>query len=51
MANEREITHGTYGPGEYLGEMSLDGGPRAASVMAVETSVCVAIVRPTLEGK
>ena len=29
--NEREITYGIYGPGEYLGEMSLDGGRRSAS--------------------
>lgn len=49
-SNGREITFGSYGPGEYLGEMGLDGGPRSASVMAVETSVCVAIVRPTLEA-
>lgn len=49
MANEREITHGTYGPGEYLGEMSLDGGPRSASVMAVETTVCSMVTRRTLE--
>ena len=28
----REITYGVYGPGEYLGEMSLDGGPRSANV-------------------
>jgi CRP/FNR family cyclic AMP-dependent transcriptional regulator len=29
MANEREITYGIYGPGEYVGEMGLDGGCRA----------------------
>jgi CRP/FNR family cyclic AMP-dependent transcriptional regulator len=46
--NGREITYGVYGPGEYLGEMSLDGGPRSASVETVEASVCVVITRPTL---
>ena len=28
----RELTYGIYGPGEYLGEMGLDGGPRSANV-------------------
>jgi CRP/FNR family cyclic AMP-dependent transcriptional regulator len=46
----REITFGIYGPGEYLGEMSLDGGPRSASVETVEPSVCSVIMRPTLDG-
>ena len=27
----KELTLGLYGPGEYVGEMSLDGGPRSAS--------------------
>ena len=44
----REITYGTYGAGEYVGEMSLDGGPRSASVVAVEPLVCVQITRQTL---
>jgi len=29
--NGREITLAIYGPGEYVGEMSLDGGARSAS--------------------
>ena len=45
----REITYGIYGPGEYLGEMSLDGGPRSASVQALEASVCAVVTRHTLE--
>jgi len=44
----REITYGVYGPGEYLGEMSLDGGARAASVEVVETCTCAVVVRQTL---
>lgn len=47
--NDREITYGVYGPGEYLGEMSLDGGPRSASVITMEASVCTVVGRRTLE--
>lgn len=47
--NEREITLGTYRAGEYVGEMSLDGGARSASVMATEPTVCSMITRRTLE--
>jgi CRP/FNR family transcriptional regulator, cyclic AMP receptor protein len=45
----REITYGVYGPGEYLGEMSLDGGPRSANVITVEASTCAVITRTTLQ--
>jgi CRP/FNR family cyclic AMP-dependent transcriptional regulator len=50
FANEREITHGTYGPGEYVGEMSLDGGPRSASVAALEPTLCAMVTRRTLQA-
>lgn len=46
---DREITYGVYGPGEYLGEMSLDGGPRSANVITLEASTCVVITRTTLQ--
>lgn len=46
--NDREITFGLYGSGEFVGEMSLDGGPRAASVVTMEPTTCVVITRPTL---
>lgn len=36
----KEVTLGTYGPGDYVGEMALDGGPRSASVIALEATVC-----------
>lgn len=39
----KEITLALYGPGEYVGEMSLDGGPRSASV-ATETACTCAMV-------
>jgi CRP/FNR family transcriptional regulator, cyclic AMP receptor protein len=45
----REITYGTYGPGEYVGEMSLDGGLRSANVEAMQTTECVLIARQTLQ--
>ncbi len=32
----REVVLGVEGPGEYFGEMVLDGGPRSASVMTIE---------------
>lgn len=31
-----QVTLGTQGPGEYFGEMVLDGGPRSASIMTLE---------------
>jgi CRP/FNR family cyclic AMP-dependent transcriptional regulator len=34
----REIVLATQGPGDYFGEMVLDGGPRSASVMTLEPS-------------
>jgi CRP/FNR family transcriptional regulator, cyclic AMP receptor protein len=45
---DREIVYGVYGAGEYFGEMSLDGGPRSASVITLEPTVGVAITRQTL---
>lgn len=47
---DRELTYGTYGPGEYIGEMSLDGGPRSASVVTLEASTCVVVTRTTLRA-
>jgi CRP/FNR family cyclic AMP-dependent transcriptional regulator len=47
---DREITYGVYGPAEYLGEMSLDGGPRSASVETLESSTCAVVTRRTLES-
>jgi CRP/FNR family cyclic AMP-dependent transcriptional regulator len=48
-ADEREVTYGTYGAGEYVGELGLDGGPRSANVEALEPSLCAVVTRPTLE--
>jgi CRP/FNR family transcriptional regulator, cyclic AMP receptor protein len=41
----KEVVLGTQGPGEYFGEMVLDGGPRSASVMTLEPSRFVVIPR------
>lgn len=39
----KEVILTTLGPGEYVGEMALDGGPRSASVMTMEPSRCVVV--------
>ncbi|MEY4748147.1 MAG: hypothetical protein RIQ60_361 [Pseudomonadota bacterium] len=47
-SNDREVTYGDYGPGDYVGEMSLDGGPRSASVETMEPTICAVVTRQTL---
>ena len=42
-ANGREVVYTTLGAGEYFGEMTLDGGPRSASVMTLEPTTCVVV--------
>jgi CRP/FNR family transcriptional regulator, cyclic AMP receptor protein len=42
-ANGREITYGTIEAGDYFGEMSLDGGPRSASVVTLEPTTCAVL--------
>lgn len=46
--NDREITFCIDGAGEYFGEMSLDGGPRSCSVVALEQAVCAVVPRDTV---
>ncbi|MGE5115877.1 MAG: Crp/Fnr family transcriptional regulator [Betaproteobacteria bacterium] len=36
----RGVVFGEMGPGEYFGELSLDGAPRSASVMTTEPTTC-----------
>lgn len=43
--NGREITYGTIVAGDYFGEMSLDGGPRSASIMTLEPCLCALVPR------
>lgn len=47
--NGREITYGTIVAGDYFGEMSLDGGPRSASIMAVENCLCALVSRAAVQ--
>ena len=39
----REVVYATQGAGEYFGEMTLDGGPRSASVMTLEPTSCAVV--------
>lgn len=41
----REVVIDFHGPGEYVGEMSLTGAPRSASVMTVEPTTCAVVAR------
>jgi CRP/FNR family transcriptional regulator, cyclic AMP receptor protein len=41
----RELTYGTIVAGDYFGEMSLDGGPRSASVMTTHPVMCSVVSR------
>ena len=47
--NGREITYGTILAGDYFGEMSLDGGPRSASVMTLEPTLCSLVPRAAVQ--
>jgi len=42
-AKGREVVYNTLGPGEYFGELSLDGSPRSASVQSLEPVHCVLV--------
>ena len=44
----REVTLALHGPGDYVGEMSLDGGRRSASVQAMEPTICAVVTRETM---
>ena len=45
----REVTLATQGPGEYFGELVLDGGPRSASVMTLESTQCLVVQHAELQ--
>ncbi len=46
----REVVLGFHGPGEYVGEMSLDGAPRSASVITAEPTTCAIVTRVQFQG-
>jgi CRP/FNR family cyclic AMP-dependent transcriptional regulator len=41
----KEVVIDFHGPGEYVGEMSLDGAPRSASVITVDPTTCAIVSR------
>ncbi|MBK7791690.1 MAG: Crp/Fnr family transcriptional regulator [Betaproteobacteria bacterium] len=41
----KEVVIDFHGPGEYVGEMSLDGSPRSASVITMEPTSCAVVSR------
>ena len=44
-AQGREFAIAFHGPGEYVGEMTLDGGVRSASVVTIDPTVCAVVHR------
>jgi len=44
----KEVQLNQLSPGEYFGEVTLDGGPRSASVMALEDTRCAVVKRGEL---
>jgi CRP/FNR family cyclic AMP-dependent transcriptional regulator len=47
-ADGKEVQLNQLGAGEYFGEVTLDGGPRSASVMALEDCRCAVLRRADL---
>jgi CRP/FNR family cyclic AMP-dependent transcriptional regulator len=46
----REMILDIYAPGDYVGEMALDGRPRSASVMTLEPTTCSVVTRDELRS-
>jgi CRP/FNR family cyclic AMP-dependent transcriptional regulator len=46
----REVVLSEIGPGEYVGELSMDGRPRSASVRTLEASTCCVVQGGELRG-
>src|SRR4051812_22736337 len=44
----REVTYNVVEQGDYFAEMWLDGGPRSASVVTLERSICSVVGRSAL---
>ena len=42
-ADGRDVVLAEHGPGDYVGELALDGGARSASVKTVEASTCCVV--------
>jgi CRP/FNR family transcriptional regulator, cyclic AMP receptor protein len=50
-AQGREVTYGQIDAPNYFGEMSLDGGPRSASIEATTTCQCAVITRERVKAE
>lgn len=46
--DDQELTFSIDRAGDYFGEMSLDGGPRSVSVVAIEPTICSVVTRETV---
>ncbi len=46
----RDVVLSEHGPGEYVGELSLDGGVRSASVKTLEPSTCCVVQGAQLQS-
>ena len=46
----RQVVLADLGPGDYFGELSLDGGERSASVVALEPTTCVVVAGAELRA-
>lgn len=44
-ADDHEFTFSILNPGDYFGEMSLDGGNRSASVITIEATECAVLTK------
>jgi CRP/FNR family cyclic AMP-dependent transcriptional regulator len=47
-AEGKEVVITTHGPGEYVGELALDGGVRSASVVTLEPTACSVVTGANL---
>jgi CRP/FNR family transcriptional regulator, cyclic AMP receptor protein len=50
-ANGREVTYGNIDAPSYFGEMSLDGGPRSASIEASTPCQCAVVTRERVKSE
>jgi CRP/FNR family cyclic AMP-dependent transcriptional regulator len=46
----RELVYNLMTPGEFFGELSLDGGLRSASVQATSSAICVVVAQADVQA-
>jgi CRP/FNR family cyclic AMP-dependent transcriptional regulator len=49
-ASGKELVYNVMRPGEFFGELSLDGGPRSASVQATSSAICVVVPQSEVQA-